>query len=59
MTTLEGEKEKVLKWRYRQLRRAGYDKISASLLASSEADLHKAEALAKCPDHHLVVKILT
>lgn len=57
--TREAEKEKVLRWRYKQLRRAGYDKISASLIASSDADLHLAESLADKVDHHTAVKILT
>ena len=60
METMEGEQERTHKWRYRELRRAGYDKISADIIASSEADLHSAVALIKkgC-EPALAVKILT
>lgn len=57
--TREAEATKVLNWRYKVLRKAGYDKISASLLASSQCDLHLAESMATKVDHHIAVKILT
>jgi hypothetical protein len=59
MMVKEGEKERTLKWRYGQLRKAGYDRISADLIAHSKADLHVACDLATKVDHHTAVKILT
>ena len=59
MRAIAKEKKKVLNWRYEQLREAGYDHISASLIANSGADLHKAEDLFGKTDSHTIVKILT
>ena len=53
--------EKVVEWRAKQLRDAGYDKISASLIAHSNADYRLAIRMIREGkiDPPLAVKILT
>ncbi len=48
----ESEAEAILRWRFEELVRAGYDVGSALVLASHvEVDLHQASSLARrgCP----------
>jgi hypothetical protein len=57
---VEPERTKVYRWRYRELRKAGYSRYFADLLAEREdVDLHNAVAMLKagCPPE-LAVLIL-
>ena len=59
MEGISKEQRKVVKWRYERLVEAGFEDISAWIIARSQADLHQACGLAGKCDPHLAVKILT
>ena len=57
---IDGEFARLVGWRERELRRAGYDELAARALAErTEVDLHRATDLPKagCP-HETALRIL-
>jgi hypothetical protein len=56
---LDVEDRRIAQWRFDQFHSLGFGSVEASLLAASDADLHRARSLvaAGCP-LHLALKIL-